>query len=317
MMKNKWIWKWTVFLLAGILFFGVLQAAFVEKNSYGKYRAWKTLDHADILILGNSHANNALRAGDMSEDLSAEDITVFNYAIFGMRMEQMYYFAKELFKTHVPDLIILETYAFCPLTDAEREVLARRAFDVFPLSQNKLEAIRYCMPEADASFYVPFIKYHSRWKEISPYDFQVLYDDSLWRACGSNGTDSEEVCEDPEDGWFQQELPSMYETRSLTSSSKDSLDKFLALIEEKDIQLLFVSIPFKTQMGFDSMEQIKINHYLQENYVNDDSIRLFDMNQLWQELDFDYADLMNEGHVNAKGADKITACLLEYLKANY
>lgn len=70
-------------------------------------------------------------------------------------------------------------------------------------------------------------------------------------------------------------------------------------------------------MGLDSIEQIKINNYLRETYVNGDTVRLLDMNQMWQELNFNYDDLFNEGHVNAKGADKVTACLVKYLKENY
>lgn len=317
MMKRKLIWKWNIFILIGIILFSLIQSVLVEKNSYDKYRAWKNLDDVDILILGNSHADCGFRADNMSTDICAEELSVFNYAIYGMRIEQMYYFTKEVLKTHVPDLIILETFAFCPLTDEDREVLTRRAFDVFPLNRNKFEAINYCMPEADASFYIPFIKYHSRWKELSPYDFHVLYNDSLWPTCGGNGSYTEEVCADPGDGWFQQEIPAIYETRALTPSEKDSLDKLLKLAEENNIQLLFVSVPFKIQAGLDSIEQIKINNFLQANYVNDDHIKLLDMNRLWQELDFDYDDLMNEGHVNSQGADKVTAYLIEYLKANY
>lgn len=80
----------------------------------------------DVLVLGNSHAENGIRAGALSGSLSesaGREVTVFNYAIYGMRMEQMYYFVKEIFRTHVPDLIVLETYAFCPLADGDREIL--------------------------------------------------------------------------------------------------------------------------------------------------------------------------------------------------
>ena len=41
------------------------------------------------------------------------------------------------------------------------------------------------------------------------------------------------------------------------------------------------------------------------------------LNRLWEELDFGYGDLYNEGHVNESGADKVTACLLEYLREHY
>lgn len=132
--------------------FSLIQATLVEKSSYAKYRGWKSVVDADILILGNSHADNGFKTKEISENLYG-GTSVFNYAIYGMRMEQMYYFTKEILKTHVPDLIILETYAFCPLADEQREILARRSFDVFPLTRNKIEAINYCMPEGDVSFH--------------------------------------------------------------------------------------------------------------------------------------------------------------------
>ncbi len=114
------------FLVIGALLLGLAQTVFVEKDSYPKYRAWKAAEDVDVLVLGNSHAENGIRAGALSDSLSesaGREVTVFNYAIYGMRMEQMYYFVKEIFRTHVPDLIVLETYAFCPLADGDREIL--------------------------------------------------------------------------------------------------------------------------------------------------------------------------------------------------
>ena len=83
------------------------------------------------------------------------------------------------------------------------------------------------------------------------------------------------------------------------------------------MSFLFVSVTYKVQMGLDSIEMIKINNYLRKNYVDGDRIRLLDMNRLWRELDFDYKDLYNEGHVNQAGGRKVTNCLLQYLESNY
>lgn len=307
----------TVFLLIGGFLFNFLQAAFVEKSSYPQYRAWKAGEDIPVVVLGNSHADNGIRAGDLSLALSesaGRDVRVYNYAVFGMRMEQMYYFVKEIFKSHVPELVILETFAFCPLADEDREILARRAFDVFPLSRNKVEAVNYCVLEERASFYLPFIKYHSRWESVTPYDFMVMNDADLWPYYGSVGTYTGETMEDPGDGWFRQAVPASEELREITPSEKECLEKLLLLLEENDVKLLFVSVPYKGQMGLNSMEQVKINNYLRENYVNGSTVRMLDMNRLWEELDFDYGDLYNAGHVNGSGAGKVTECLLEYLE---
>ncbi len=309
--------KAAVFLLIGTFLFNVIQAVLMEKTSYPKYRAWKNAENVDVVVLGNSHADNGIRAGTLSDELSVssgESLTVFNYAVYGMRMEQMYYFVKEIFKIHVPKLVILETYAFCPLADGDREILARRAFDVFPLSKNKVEAIDYCVFNEHASYYVPLMKYHTRWEELTAYDIQVLHDDRLWPFCGSNGVYDGTVLEDPGDGWFTQEVPPLDETREITPSEKECLEKLLLLLEKEQVQLLFVSVPFKAQMGISSIEQVKINNYLRKHYVNGSTVRMLDMNRRWEELDFGYGDLYNAGHVNTYGADKVTACLWTYLK---
>lgn len=311
----------TVFLLIFLLLFHWLQAVFVIKNSYGKYRSFRAQENVDILILGNSHAGDALGASVMEEDFRQTcggEVSVFNYATYGMRMEQMYFFVREALKTHTPKLIILETYAFCPLAEEHREILARRAFDVWPLSLNKIEAIQYCVAEDHWSYYIPFIKYHTRWKELEEWDIAMLYDESLWSGAGKGaGTSSANICPDPGDGWFSQDTSQITATRALTDTEQECLERLLALLEEKDILLALVSVPFKEQMGLNSVEMVKINNYLRENYVDGEAVRLLDMNRLWAELDFGYDDLDNEGHVNASGAAKSMACLLQYLKEEY
>lgn len=318
MTKKQWgriLVKTVVFLLIFGVLFSLCKHLFVEKTAYGKYRAWKKAAEVDLLILGNSHADNGLKAVTMGEELSrelGEDITVFNYSIAGMRMEQMYFFAEEIFKTHTPDLVVLETYAFVELLDENREVLARLAFDAYPLSVNKIRGINYCVKEDQASYYLPIIKYHTRWKELTFSEMELLWDESRWPVCGGDGIAAEDSLADPGDGWFSQ--PVSDESQALTPSEEECFRWFLELLEEKDIPLVLVSLPFKQQMGQDSQEQVKINNYLKENFVDGDKVKLLDMNRMWEELDFTYADLYDEGHVNRSGSEKVTACLLEYLK---
>ena len=122
---------------------------------------------------------------------------------------------------------------------------------------------------------------------------------------------------DPGDGFFYQDMSKVTEARPLTDSQKECLDNLILLLEEKDIKLLFVGVPYKMQMGLDSVEMVKINNYLEQNYVDGDRIQMLDMNRMWTELQFNYWDLYDEGHVNDVGANKVTNCLIEYIKAHY
>ena len=325
---SKWYGKTLIFLFIGIICFMTLQAVLVDKSSYAKYRNWKEQDKVDILILGNSHAEGGIHPIWMEEDFLrtyGKDISVFNYTLYGMRIEQMSFFLNEILKYHTPKLIILETYAFCPLADEHREILAHKAFDVLPLNKNKIEAVKYCTLEDYWSYYLPFIKYHTRWKEISSQDISILYDKELWNSAGKGDAYTrddraikpEDFCPDPGDGWFSQDTSQINELRALTFTEKECLEKMLLLLEEKNIQLAFVSVHYKIQMGLDSIEMIKINNYLGEKYVDNQSISLLDMNQLWPELNFSYNDLYDEGHVNINGRVKVMDYLLEYLKTHY
>ena len=125
------------------------------------------------------------------------------------------------------------------------------------------------------------------------------------------------LCPDPEDGWFEQEAPGTDEIREITPTEEECLEKFLLLLEEKGIRLVFVSVPYKAQMGLDSLEMMKINNCLRERYVDGETVCLLDMNRMWRELEFSYGDLANEGHVNGNGALKVTECLCGYLETNH
>lgn len=41
------------------------------------------------------------------------------------------------------------------------------------------------------------------------------------------------------------------------------------------------------------------------------------MNRYYKELDFGYADLFNEGHVNKAGAEKVSEFLADYIQKEY
>lgn len=307
--------KVLVFLLVGGILFWGISNVLLEKSTYDKYRNYMVQEDVDILILGSSHSNGGI-APDIMRDWFQENkemnVSIYNYSIWGMRIEQMNYFFKEALKTQTPDVLILETFSFVPIADEHREILARRAFDMLPLSLNKIEAIQYCVNEDYLSYYIPFIKYHTRWKELSSKDIQLLYDETLWENSGTVCAYQEGEMEE-EDDYFTVDLSSCSDIQEITPTQEESFEEILETAEEKNIKVILVSVPFKNQLGMDSIEMVKINNYLKDNYVDDENVFMLDMNRMYKELDFSYKDLYNEGHVNTVGAYKVTECLLEYM----
>ena len=116
-----------------------------------------------------------------------------------------------------------------------------------------------------------------------------------------------------EDDYFTVDLSSCSDIQEITPTQEESFEEILETAEEKNIKVILVSVPFKNQLGMDSIEMVKINNYLKDNYVDDENVFMLDMNRMYKELDFSYKDLYNEGHVNTVGAYKVTECLLEYM----
>lgn len=313
-----YILKAVLFILTGLVLFRFISLVFVEKSSFEKYQNYKAQDHVDILILGSSHPDTGISAGLLREAVAQTgyQINAFNYSVYGMRIEQMYFFLREILKEQNPSLIIIDTYSFLPVAEEHREILARRAFDVFPFSMNKLEAIKYLILEDRWSYYVPLIKYHSRWKELSDRDFTMLFDQTVWSGAGISGNSSTEAMEET-DGYFETDTSLITGIQAINATEKECFEKILSLAEEKGIKILLTTVPFKEQLGMDSLHLIEINNYLRNEYVDGSGLQLLDMNLLWKELDFGYGDLINEGHCNASGAAKVTAFLAEYIVDNY
>lgn len=315
--KVSFTLKLLLFLLIGLLLYRTTTVVFLEKTSYPKYRNYKAQESVDILILGSSHSDSGINAGQLESSLSQNDsVNVFNYSIYGMRIEQMYYFMREIMEDKKPKLLVIETFSFLPIEDKHREILARRAFDMFPLSMNKLQAIPYCVIDEYESYYFPIIKYHTRWKELSSSDFTVIYDDTKWSNAGKTNNSLTEAM-DEEDLYFQTDVSQINAWESINATEQECLEGILDLAKENNIKILFVSVPFKEQLGMDSLRLIRINRYLEMEYVDDSDVKMLDMNRMWKELDFGYHDLYNAGHCNEYGAEKVTNCLADYLIDTY
>ena len=111
--------KALLFIMIGLIIFRCISMIFVEKNSFAKYKNYKAQDNADILILGSSHSDNGINAGQLKNAIEQKgyQIDVFNYSIYGMRIEQMYFFIQEILKAQDPSLIVIDTYSFLPIAE--------------------------------------------------------------------------------------------------------------------------------------------------------------------------------------------------------
>lgn len=303
-------------LLFTLLFCSVylfLEQVFLLKGSSYKYKNYLAQERnsVDILILGSSHSNSGIDPGIINGDLGVKS---FNYSLNGMRIEQLLYIFRDALRTQTPQIAILDTFSFVSAPQEYMEIYTHRAFDHLPISLNKINAINTGIPGEKSSYYLPFIKYHTRWKELKANDIRDVFEKNPRPSMGFAGTNKTEQMEA-----MSMEAPILpvTEVQSITPSHEILLGEFLSVAEENNVYVLFVTVPYLKQEGWDYVENARVNNYLREKYVNGNTIQLIDLNEYWDKMDFSCMDLGDPGHVNRFGAEKVSRFLVEYIEQNY
>lgn len=310
-------------VLKQILFFCILGLIIItfgkviipKDENYDKYKIYNQLEKNSINVcyIGTSNSDVAINPNIIDE---AAGCNSFNYSVTGLRIEYLYYRLIDLLKTQKPGLLVIDTTAFIPIERDTIDLLLRWTFNPLPFSLNKLNGINDFVYFQDRLHYLSSYSYHSRIFELEDEDWEKAFNlfdynesDKGWRNMGEIGMENE-------DNYFSTDLSTVTEERAITPEQKEYLDKILAITSENNIQILFVTVPYKVTQNFTAIENTKVNNYLRNNYSSE-NINFLDMNTMYGELEFDYEYMVDEGHVNKKGSDIVSNYLADYIKSNY
>lgn len=216
----------------------------LKDGNWMKYQNYQSLvaNTIDIIYMGSSHSEAGIIPTIIDE---AMNVKSFNYSITGMRIEQGVFRLRDTLETQTPKLIVLDTFSFTPVEEENRE-----------------------------AYYVPFLKYHTRWKEISARDLQLLGDTSLYENVGFGGTASIEKMAE-EDSYFLEFSYNPNYVLPINSSQKQCFEEFLEITKSKNIKVLLITVPYKTQLGMSSQQLTGINNYLEQNYVDQNVVKMW------------------------------------------
>ena len=205
-------------------------------------------------------------------------------------------------------VLVIETFSCAPQSTGTNENINRWSLDYMPLSSEKLQYIdREIEEKLKTSFIVPFIKYHSRWKELSVEDFAILSPQERAKRSQNQGFEAPDKPDfiGMEDDYFEQDFTLITQQNELPESYQFYMQEILEMCKEINCKILFLSIPYKVQADFYGTELIKYNNYLQEKYVDNSNVYMFDMNKKVHELNWGYHYMTDEGHVNNHGREVI------------
>ncbi len=188
---KKSIVRITSFIVILVLCLGYLNSVFKVKYGDGIYDVTKFYEQddntVDVLILGSSHAFENFNTGTLWDEYG---LSSFVLAGSAQPMWNTYYYLKEALKTQTPDVIVLEGYCTVFLTEFFDDSRIIKNNYGLKWSADKVESLKVSSPqERWSEFFLEYVQYHTRYKELSRADFiknqgNPLYED--WKGFGCN-----------------------------------------------------------------------------------------------------------------------------------
>lgn len=306
--------------LVFVLFFELLTAVLMPKwNSYHSdqmqtriqafYRQEK--NSHDVLYLGSSFAYCGISPLHIWKE---QGITGYVFAGTGQKPWMSAYYLEEALKYQSPKVVVFEVGAIFDEKEAT-EGNNRKNIDYMRWSPVKLKAIKTVCEgtgESEKEYLFPFLRYHSRWRDLDQKDFHLGWDSSYYLMgtlswCATRPA-SEKKIRKYEAFGKQKKKTSPPE---VGQRGKEAVLEMKKMCEEKGIKFQMVRVP---TLSWSTGASRAVDRFAKEN-----DIPYLDLNLCQEETGVDWkADTPDKGeHLNILGCRKSSSFLGRYLKENY
>lgn len=212
-----------------------------------------------------------------------------------------YYMLEDTLRYETPKAVVFNVYAL-KYGEPQKEAYNRMALDGMEWSSVKAEAIRASMTEEEdfLSYVFPFLRFHSRWSELTAEDFTYAYGEKPLVSDSGYLMQTGVVPADT-----QAELtPEVLVDYTLPATAMDYLDEMRVLCAERGIELILVKAPtnFWRYHWYDEWdEQIA-------DYAETHGLAYYNLILKADEIGLDMnTDTYDAGaHLNVYGAEKLT-----------
>ena len=296
--------------LTAILLFA---ATAVLERKVGKIKNeefYKSGDDYDVLFFGSSHMVNGVFPVDLLKD---QGISSYNLGAHNSYMATSYWLFRSAMDTAEPKLVVVDCYALRADYRWKRNALLHDILDPIPVGKTKIDALNDLFSEEEmsnvahseddratgkAEYVWDFIRYHSRWNDLSAEDI-------IYRSGEELGAESR-VGVTP---LKKKTYPNVDMKRDETLSEK-YLKRIIKECREAGIDVLLIYLPVEgTEDDYvDAKRAAKIADEYDVGFIN-----FLDMDIVDYATDF-YDD---ESHLNPTGAHKVTHYLGEYISEHY
>lgn len=278
------------------------------KDTTGEYissvdQLYKTdKNKIDAIFVGSSHVYCGVYPAFIWEETG---IPTFDMAVSGMDPDSAYHYIKEVYKTQSPKVVCVDLYPLAYDKSLAVESNIYRNMLSMKTSSNSLSLLKDYFGNEDFKDYIfrwPII--HTRYKELEEYDFNLNPVNDFVR--GENVVFNTEEIEPPASADME------FNPGNLTEENEKWLNDLYNLSIEYNFELCLFVAPYNT----DAAKQEQIDAAAM--FASERSIAFIDFNKMNSETGIDYkTDYIDDNHLNALGAEKLSRYLGNFLKDTY
>lgn len=220
---------------------------------------------------------------------------------------QSYYLLEEVFERENPKVVVYNVQSM-KYSQPQSEAYNRMTLDGMPLSKIKLDAIRASMTDDEdmISYIIPFLRYHSRWSELTGEDFEYAFDrDPVTVAGYLMRSDTEPMTKLPT-------APAL-DDYDIGDVCWEYLDKMRELCDANGATLVLIKSPSLWPHWYDQWDE-QVSEYAEEHGL--DYINLLSVSD---DIGIDMQTDTYDGglHLNIYGAEKLSAYFADILSERY
>lgn len=220
---------------------------------------------------------------------------------------QSYYLLEDTLRYEKPDVVVFSVLSMM-YNEPQKEAYNRMSIDGMPLSMTKIKAAQASMlPEEELITYIfPFLRYHSRWSELTNDDFKYMFNKD---QVSHNGylmrVDVKPVTSIPK--------PRTLPDYRFGDTSYQYLDKMTELCKNNGIELVLVKAPSLYPHWYEEWEQQMVE------YAEKHDLRYINLLDKKDEIGLDFqTDTYDAGlHLNLAGAEKLSVYFGDILKREF
>lgn len=299
--------KVIAFTLIVAVLFSYAQTLLMRKETEGW---WNTTAKIDGFYNSPENEYEVMFFGSSNTYCSFNPLVIWNKTgvksyVFATQQQPIwatYHYMVDAFKTQKPELVVMDVLMLSKNDEVYDDGVNYTFCDNMPLSKNKVELAMVSAPKGERfGLLCNFVKYHSRWNELSRMDFEYKKEemrDYSKGFCVLTGIYDGEI--------VRADVRNVGDARDLLPKNAEYLKRIIDLCKAQGVHLMLVKTPSN------ATEEEKKCYNSVEKIAEANGVEFIDYNLCYEDIGLDIdKDFYDASHLNAWGGEKFSEYFAE------